>query len=301
MTAPRKRAPRPPVDRKHLAVVPDDVSPTVEQAPKRNKVALVGFTSSLKDAPWGDPDWELWPCNNLHLHIGDEWQKATAWFNLHRWDEIESDEPHVEWIEAGHMPVYLFDQTIRKATKAGKQFPTAVGFPADELREAFENLAGADYFTNSISWMIAFAILHVQEAGGEGQEIGLYGIDMAQGGEYAQQRPSCEYWLGVAEGAGIKVTIAETADLLKAHALYGLDDGSAFVAKIRERNTGLMVRLTDARGQHDQLLEQLQQNVALQNQILGALETGQYIEGVWLPAKNVRQGGADPYATTKSS
>jgi len=288
LTAPRKSAPRKRAPRKRAEVAP------------RNKVALIGFTSSLKDAPWGDPDWELWPVNNLHLHIGDEWKKATAWFNLHRWDEIEDDAEHVKWIEAGHMPVYLFPQTIRKAEKAGHTFPTAVPFPADDLRDAFSALAGADYFTNSISWIIALAIVHIQ-ALGDGGEIGLYGIDMATGGEYAAQRPSCEYWLGVAEGAGIKVTIADTADLLKAHALYGFDDGSAFALKVRDRNKGLEERLAQAQAEAEAMHQAINENAALQNQILGALETGRYFEGVWLPAKNVRQGGADPYATTASS
>ena len=54
----------------------------------RKKIAIVGFTSSLHDAPWGDPEWDIIPCNNLHKTIPAELTaQATGWVNLHRWGE----------------------------------------------------------------------------------------------------------------------------------------------------------------------------------------------------------------------
>ena len=63
-------------------------------------------------------------------------------------------------------------------------------------------------------------------------QIGLWGVDMAQHGvkqghagwftsEYARQRPSVEYWLGVAEGMGIDVTVPDESDILKCSVIYG--------------------------------------------------------------------------------
>ena len=46
----------------------------------------------------------------------------------------------------------------------------------------------------------------------------MYGVDMAQdtllAAEYSEQRPSCEYFIGLAEGAGIRVDIPGGSDLL---------------------------------------------------------------------------------------
>jgi hypothetical protein len=51
-----------------------------------------------------------------------------------------------------------------------------------------------------------------------GQTVGevlLTGIDMSAYSEYSYQRPCVEYWLGVADGMGIKVTIPKLSPVLK--------------------------------------------------------------------------------------
>jgi hypothetical protein len=70
--------------------------------------------------------------------------------------------------------------------------------------------------------MLAFAIT-------EGfQEIHIYGVDMAQdvdtngNSEYGYQKPSCEYFLGVAEKYA-KVYIPDTSDLLMCAMRYAVD------------------------------------------------------------------------------
>jgi hypothetical protein len=55
-------------------------------------------------------------------------------------------------------------------------------------------------------------------------QIGLFGVNMAADSEYCQQRPSCEYFIGVAVGRGIKITIPEQSDLLKTAYLYGIEN-----------------------------------------------------------------------------
>lgn len=76
-------------------------------------------------------------------------------------------------------------------------------------------LRGRNYFCSSIAYMIAHAILL------EPEEIGLWGVDLAEDGEYVTQRPNVEWWLGFAEGRGIKVTVAKESALLKAAYVYG--------------------------------------------------------------------------------
>ena len=266
----------------------------------RNKIAIVGYTSSLHDAPWGDPEWDVIPCNNLHLQIPDLWEKATGWQNLHAWADIKVDQPHVDWLKQAPFPVLMLPETIEAAAADGVVIPNAFPFPHHEIVATFRGqLAGARYFTNSVSWMIAFAICRILESGVDDGEIALYGIDMATGSEYASQRPSCEYWLGVAEGAGIKVTIAPKADLLKAAFLYGIDEGGTeFGIKMRSRIAELEQKLVDANAQWESLRSQMEQTRYVQYQISGALEDCRYWDTVWLQQSgDVRQGGADKYST----
>ena len=75
--------------------------------------------------------------------------------------------------------------------KAWKEVPTSMVYPLDAMLKKF-----GDYFTNSISWMLALAIHEGFE------EIHVYGVDMAVDTEYHHQRPSCEYFLGLAKRDG---------------------------------------------------------------------------------------------------
>jgi hypothetical protein len=55
--------------------------------------------------------------------------------------------------------------------------------------------------------------------------IGLYGIDLASDTEYGDQRPNTDYLIGVAQGKGIAIHLAEGSALLKADRLYGYEPG----------------------------------------------------------------------------
>lgn len=272
----------------------------VPDTPIRKKVALVGYTSSRVDAPWGNPDWDVLGCNNLHIQIPDLWPQATGWFNLHRWVDIACDEPHIEWLKTVPFPVFLFPEAIEAAKADGHEFPTVVPFPHRELVEGFNgSLKGYRYITNSISWMIALTIARFIEAGITDGEIGLWGIDLAQGQEYEVERPSVEYWLGVAEGAGLTVTIAPTADILKCAGLYGVDEGlSDMLVKLLAREGELTQQLGERAEQHERLRSEMEVNRYHEFTLRGALENTQYIRRNWLQqAGNVRQGGEDPYST----
>lgn len=76
-------------------------------------------------------------------------------------------------------------------------------------------LRGRNYFCSSVAYMIAHAILLQPD------EIGVWGVDLAEDGEYAHQRPNAEWWLAFAEGRGIKITIPRESALLKAPYVYG--------------------------------------------------------------------------------
>ena len=70
-------------------------------------------------------------------------------------------------------------------------------------------------------------------------EIYLHGIDMAtsdsDNGEFEAQRPSVEYFIGLARGYGIPVHIPTEADILKSGRIYGYEGSFTIQTKLRSR------------------------------------------------------------------
>src|SRR3990167_3047914 len=179
------------------------------------KVAIVGCSQSKSLAPFDDLSFEIWGVNNLYPHI----PRANRWFEIH--EIVQQGETYLrrgdikfrgqpvndylktmgEWTQEKSCPVYM--------QRKWDLVPTSIPYPVEEMIAKF-----GGYFTNSVSWMIALAINEGAE------EIHVYGVDMAVDTEYHHQRPSCEYFLGIAVGMGIKVYIPPEADLLKTSFLY---------------------------------------------------------------------------------
>lgn len=85
--------------------------------------------------------------------------------------------------------------------------------------------------------------------------------------EYGTQKPSCEYYLGLAKGMGIKIYVPPMSDLMKTNFIYGRDEEeqSAMLAKIEDR-------LNFLQGQYNQYIAQKNQLDAAIQQHIGALE-----------------------------
>lgn len=227
------------------------------------KVAIIGFTATRDEAPWSDPTFEKWACNNLHMHLRPD-QKWDRLYDLHDYKTISSDKPHEAFLRTCDKPVYVWEPR--------PEWPTSIAYPKDAVLASF-----GTYQTNSISWMIGAAIL-------EGvTELHIYGVDLAQGTEYSQQRPSCEHMIGIAQGRGVKIHIPLTSDLLKTGALYGVDDDSFIWAKMTAREKELAGRINIAQQQINQLQAQA-------HQMTGALEDVRYWRGVWSNPRANRDG-----------
>ena len=84
-------------------------------------------------------------------------------------------------------------------------------YPLNEIVKEFD----CAYFTNSISYMIAYAIYKGYE------EINIYGVDMTGRDEYINQRGSVMYWIGYARAKGITVNLSSEVD--KPCFLYGYE------------------------------------------------------------------------------
>ena len=183
----------------------------------RDKVAIVGFTDHRVQALELDrSEWEIWGLNELHRY--HSWELFDRWFEVHKREDIEQDEQHIEAMAAMGIPVYM--------QRHHDDIPNSVAFPRERIMEALDS----GYFTSSIAWEVAMALMMGFE------EIHVYGVDMAQETEYAEQRNCLEFWLGYARGRGCKVHVPATSDLLKSIGQYGFGvEGDLFTTKLRER------------------------------------------------------------------
>ena len=96
--------------------------------------------------------------------------------------------------------------TISRINKIGVPFiapykyeeiPLSEAFPLKECVKEF----GLPYFTNTICYMIAYALIK------GAKEIELFGVNQAGSHEYMEEKGGVEYWIGIAVGRGVKVTI----------------------------------------------------------------------------------------------
>ena len=101
--------------------------------------------------------------------------------------------------------------------KEWKSVPKSKLFPFKAIMKKY-----GEYFGCSFAWMVAHA-LYEHEQGKEIDTIGFYGVELG-GLEYFRQRPSTEYFIGKAEGMGIKIDIPATSQLLKMPFIYAYDE-----------------------------------------------------------------------------
>ena len=93
-----------------------------------------------------------------------------------------------------------------------EEIPSSIAFPLEAVVKKF----GLPYFTNTICYMIAYALLQ------GAKEIETYGVNQAGSHEYSEEKGGVEYWLGVAIGMGVKVTVhGNQSQLMKYKGRYG--------------------------------------------------------------------------------
>lgn len=264
-------------DEKEVKKILDEVRDYVTEVNKVNKpdkVYIVGFAPTWLETPWKDGkdgNAEIWGLNELYRAAsGDNGENFTRWFEIHNPDSpSKKTEEHHAFMEACHIPLYM--------QKKDDRFPMSVKYPLDEVTEFFKEKGcnGAKYFTNSISYMIALAIY-------EGfKEIHIYGVDMAQSSEFSHQRPSCEYFIALAEGMGIKVILPQNSDLIKTGMMYGYADDNQMRIKMKERIKDLKDRKKAMHTDLNKLLGQKAQLEAGINQIQGAIDNNNFFINNW--------------------
>lgn len=184
------------------------------------KIAIIGTTASMMDAPYGDESWEIWGLNGAYTQI----LRYDRWFDMH----------DKKTLEGAHDPKYFdflaqCDDRLMLA-HLNPDLPKAQAFPYLEILEYFNRR----YFTNTVAWLTAYAIMQ------EPEEIGVWGVNMATDTEYMHQRACCEFWLGYAESKGIKITVPDGSELLKGSRLYGVEPLNPIMVKLPDKKRELM-------------------------------------------------------------
>ena len=190
-------------------------------------VAIVGFSEkTFPYVKYAKAD-EIWSLNNAFL-LWDSFPRLDRLFEIHKRDwylrrEVKVTKEYEEWLRNNHeIPVVMQESELTP------DVPMGVRYPYEEICEKYlKDLVRIDYdqdnkeryapyFTSSFAFMMALAIY-------EGfDEINIFGIDMEVNTEYAYQKPCGEFWIGMALGLGIKVTIPEPCYLCNA-LVYGYD------------------------------------------------------------------------------
>lgn len=188
--------------------------------PRRKRVAIVGFASSTRlKAPFNDQSWEVWAMNQLYRFI----PRATRWWEVHPHtgpysyiaDQVAGTD-YMKWLRECPIPVYMIS--------AHPEIPTSIEYPLQRLIDEFglrdvrPDMKNKGYFHSTVDLMMALAI-------SEGfEEIGIWGVDMLHDTEWGYQKPSGSFWLGMAKGRGVKITLpVESALLNNEGYTYGYD------------------------------------------------------------------------------
>lgn len=178
---------------------------TIKPTPR--SVTILGKSTTGRECPF-DTD-EVWGVNNV---ASQEEFKTRKFDKLFAFDILEQQytdgmkqyAPICSWQEYGDLP-----------------------YPKDEIIKEF----GSRYFTNTISYMLAYATyLRIPL-------IKIYGVDVTFGAPYAQENRGIEYWIGRAQERGLTVEVPPTSHLLRtvSGAMYGERDQCNMLLYLHER------------------------------------------------------------------
>lgn len=239
------------------------------EAKKLKKLAIVGCAETKVQAPFNDPEYEIWGMNNLYGFI----PRWTRWFEIHpigfdgqhytRRGNLDfrglSVDKYLKVIGEMKTPVYL--QKLYPEI-----MPNGILYPLEQVLERFPR----KYFTNSVSYMIALGIMEKFDV------IDIYGVDMAVDTEYFWQRPSCEYFIGIAEGLGIKVYMPGTSDLLKVRYMYAFEEH--LEDDWKKKMTGMLQGMEQRKLSAEKEMKIANDKV---QQYIGAIAAAKEIDKVW--------------------
>ncbi len=159
----------------------------------KNTVAIIGSHPATRgDFDWERTDADVWGFNEA---LSADWfERADGIFQMHKpviWRSKtnRNDPEHYGWLKSGDTPVIFMQDEYSDVPKS-ERYP---------LEDALDLAPGIGYFTSSVAYAIALAILKGYK------RIEVYGVEMETQSEYGHQRVGVAFWTGVAAGRGIQI------------------------------------------------------------------------------------------------
>jgi len=199
-------------------------------------LCILGTAESLAEAPFGDETVEMWAAGT-----------AIAFPACERADKVFELHPRRYWGAPNVMERYVEFKGEVIMQDHYDEIPNSIAYPHDEIKDMFHlDVMGSNlYVTNTITWMILLAIYQGYT------DISLYGVHMSHSTEYAYQRSSCSWALGIIHGMILsgkpyRLHIAEASAILKAEYEYGYDEPTRTMQYLKGRLDGLSAGVKEA-------------------------------------------------------
>lgn len=221
------------------------------------KIACLGSApSSVRLAPFGNPEWQIWACSPGTYSI---LPRCDAFFELHRWEPGVVGKPDTQrpWFSPEYV-AWMGKQKLVWMYEPVPELPGSKSIPYVELTQRW----GSYFWTSSLAYMLAMAMDAIieerqkrkasgmpqaqQDELAKGDAVGLWGVDMSATEEYGYQRAGCQHFLCEANRLGIGITVPPESDLLRPMPPYGLVESTHWHIKSLVRKGELEARLAQA-------------------------------------------------------
>jgi len=191
-------------------------------------LAIVGTKTGMREhAPWDDLDYDIWIFNEAPMQ---DWVKRwTAVFQMHKPEVYQSAnnfvrKDHWDWLQQDHPGKTIWMQDYDNLVPNGKRYP---------LDEVIASVPGANmkwlqppvnHYPHRKTWIDLSAVYALALGIYLGYEdIEVYGMDLNSNTEYTYQLGCWRFWVGIALGMGIHLTVKCSADDFGTNFLYGYD------------------------------------------------------------------------------
>ena len=178
------------------------------------RVAIIGTGPGREGAPYLEDDWCVWALNEIRQPT------FTRHWELHP-RRVQSAHDF-RALAAIRQPCYVLDP----AEWGPGEVPSPARYPLARVQEA----GMRRYFSCTFAYQVALAVLEGFE------ELGLWGVQLHLGSprERLVERRCVDYWLGYAEGRGLRVS--QDSGLAWQPHLYGYDyDGELLDSRAEVR------------------------------------------------------------------
>jgi len=156
-------------------------------------------------------DAEVWALNNGYRQVEEMGGHLDKLFLAHTQVRDADGDKVFDWDEINNLGVEVVNTHRVKGLNAKI-------YPLKRISGKF----GCDYFSDTICYMLAYAIDQVTHKNGTGRvelktplNIRVYGADMETGDEYLHEKGGIEYWIGYARGLGINVDISNGSQVCR--------------------------------------------------------------------------------------